>query len=277
MEQRNIVLRGIATALNTFGSTLVTVYDLTASALGKVLPDEKEKLRGKIREHEEKIERLYSEVGKEVSKEGDMARLSAAGEAALSLIAENRIEIERIKQGIHAIEEAERKEKERVLQEKESAERLKGAEPEETVKAAGESAPEEKIEKKAETEEIRAEPSLEDTIVTFKASPGLVIEAEKEEPLTEVAEPPKETLPLDTRDPGVPITDDASSDFEKGTEKEALTESAEAPQGKPAKYTRELLGNKLKGDLLTLCTEKGIVADKSMTKAEIIELLLKVT
>ncbi|MBI4766562.1 MAG: hypothetical protein HY787_18510 [Deltaproteobacteria bacterium] len=97
MEQRNVVLQGIAAALNAVGSALVSVYDLTASTLGNVLPGEKEKPNGKIREYEQKIERLYAEVGKEVTKDRGITRLSAAGEAALSLIAEYRIEIEKIK------------------------------------------------------------------------------------------------------------------------------------------------------------------------------------
>ncbi|MBI4766561.1 MAG: hypothetical protein HY787_18505 [Deltaproteobacteria bacterium] len=98
------------------------------------------------------------------------------------------------------------------------------------------------------------------------------MEAEKEI----LAEPPIKALPPDTLDSGIPFMDEASLDLETEPEKEAPTGSAEAPRGKPAKYTRELLGNKLKGDLLALCTEKGVTADKSMTKAEIIELLLKV-
>jgi hypothetical protein len=276
MGQRNVVLQGIAAALNGVGSALVSIYDLAASSLGNVLPGEKEKLKGKIREYEQKIERLYSEVGKEISKEGETTRLSAAGEAALVLIAEHRIEIEKIKQGIQAAEEAERKGKERVPQEKESGPKAKGQETEEPVIISPISDPEGIIEKETEPGETLAEPAPAETI----ASPGLEMEAEKET-RTEEAEPPTETLPPETPDAEGPIMDNAASDVksevETETEKEALPESAETPQGKPAKYTRELLGNKLKGDLLALGTEKGIAADKNMTKAEIIELLLKVT
>lgn len=285
MEQRNIVLRGIATVLNGFGSGLVAVYDLAASTLGKALPGEKDKLKGKIREYEKKIEQLYSEVGREVSKEGDLTRLTAAGEAALGLIAEHRLEIEKIQEGLQALEEAERKEKEKALQEKEAAERLKRAKAEEAAGVAAETgsvaaekisivvepAPEEKIE--AEAEEIMAEPSQAETEIPAKASSDLELEAEQET-LTEEAELPTEAISLDTLVPEVHFTEEAPSSSE--TETKALIQPAEAPRVKPPKYTRELLGNKLKGDLLALCTEKGIAADRSMTKAEIIELLLKV-
>jgi len=296
MEQHNIVLRGVATVLNAFGSGLVTAYDLAASTLGKVLPGEKDKLKGQIREYEKKIEQLYFEVGKEVSKEGDLTHLTAAGETALSLIAEHRQEIEKIQQNLQAIEEAERREKERalrekerVLWEKESAERMKKAEPVEMVRVAVETssvaekrapvavepAPEEKIEKAAETEEILAAPSLAETVVSSVSLVDLETKGEKET-LAQEVEPPAEALAADTPEPEVSLEEATPSLLEMETEKEALAEPPEAPQVKPAKYTRELLGNKLKGDLLALCTEKGITADRSMTKAEIIELLLKV-
>ena len=303
MEQHNIVLRGVATVLNAFGSGLVTAYDLAASTLGKVLPGEKDKLKGQIREYEKKIEQLYFEVGKEVSKEGDLTHLTAAGETALSLIAEHRQEIEKIQENLQAIEEAERREKERalrekeralrekerVLWEKESAERMKKAEPVEMVRVAVETssvaekrapvavepAPEEKIEKAAETEEILAAPSLAETVVSSVSLVDLETKGEKET-LAQEVEPPAEALAADTPEPEVSLEEATPSLLEMETEKEALAEPPEAPQVKPAKYTRELLGNKLKGDLLALCTEKGITADRSMTKAEIIELLLKV-
>ena len=276
MEQRNVVLQGIAAALNAVGSALVSVYDLSASTLGNVLPGEKDKINGKIKEYEQKIERLYSEVGKEVIKDREITRLSAAGEAALSLIAEYRLEIEKIKQSMQPIAGAEKQKKEGAPQVKEAPSREKMEEPETPVIVSQESESEEKTEKETKPEEIIAEPSPAETIVP----PGLEMEAEKET-RTEEAEPPTEALPPETPEAEGPIMDnagfDVKSDVETETEKEALTESAEAPQGKPAKYTRELLGNKLKGDLLALCTEKGIAADKNMTKAEIIELLLKVT
>ena len=280
MEQRNIVLRGIATVLNTFGSSLVAVYDLAASTLGSALPGEKEKLKGEIREYEKKMERLYSEVGREVSKEGDMTRLSAVGEAALNLIEGHRLEIEKIKSGLQAIEEAERKEKERVLQEKESAGRLKRAEPEETVKAAGESAPGGKIEKEALTVEAEPPiktPSLEEPLELKTPAAAAELSGSGMEPEqemgTEEDEPPREAPPEDTPAPKVLLTGEDSSGVE--SEKEALAESSESHHRKPTIYTMGILGNKLKGDLLALCIEKGIEADKSMTKAEIIELLLK--
>ena len=273
MEQRNLLLQGIAAALNAFGSALVSIYDLTASTLGNVLPGEKEKLKGKIREYEQKIERLYSEVGKEVSKEGDMARLSAAGEAGLNRIAEYRIEIEKIKQSIQAIEEAERQKKEEVLQKKESAPMMKSREAEEPVIVSQESAPEEKIEKEAEPE-VMAEPSQTDRGVAGEPSAGIEREAEKEA-WTEEAQPPVEMFPLDTSGPEIPETGETSPGLETEAEKEALPETPETQKEPLPEYTPEMLGNKLKGDLLALCTEKGIEADKSMTKAEIIQLLMR--
>lgn len=266
MEQRNVFLHGIATALNAFGSALVSVYDLTASTLGNVWQGEKEKPNGKIREYEQKIERLYAEVGKEISKDNETTRLSAAGEAALSLIAEYRLEMEKIKQGIQSVAKTERPEKETAPQEKEPVPMEKGPEPEAPVIAAPVAEAEEKIEEESKPEENIAEPSPAETTVTLKASPDLEMEAEKEIPAEPVT---------DTRDSEVPLTAEAPSEAEKETEKEASPDSGEPEQEKPVIYTQEMLGNKLKGDLLALCTAKGLEADKSMTKAEIIELLMR--
>jgi hypothetical protein len=311
MEQRNVFLQGIATALNALGSALVSVYDLTASTLGSVLSGEKEKPDGKIREYEQKIERLYSEVGKEVSKDREI--LSAAGEAALGLIAEYRLEIEKIKQGIQPIAKTESPEKERAPQGKEPAPMEKRPEPETPVIATPVAEPEGVIEKESQPEEITAEPYPEETIVSggtlsgvevgtgeevvterselpievfsgdYQASKAPVafeeisnVEIETEQEIVaENAGKPIEVIPDDYRVSEAPVTEDTSPVVETETEEEVLTETQEKqPEQVPA-YSREILGNKLKGDLLALCTEKGIEADKSMTKAEIIELLMR--
>lgn len=228
MEQRGVLLRGIARVLNTAGSALVTVYDVTASTLGKALPGEKEKLKGKIREYEKKIDRLYYEVGKELSKQEDMTQVSAVGEAGLKLIAEYRVEIEKIKQRIKEIEEEEKA-------------ATKGA-----IDSAG---------ARAEPAADAGEPGASEAPEASEVSTGAVTE-EVKEMVAETAETPEHELQKDTAESEAPVAGEASPGAE--TEEEAAT---------------EVLEKMLKGDLLKLCIEKGIEADKRMTKAEIIELI----
>jgi hypothetical protein len=301
MEQRNAVLRGIAQVLNAVGSGLVGVYDAAASTLGQGGSREKEKPKGKIKEYEKKIERLYFEIGKEVSNEGDRIQVSAVGEAGLRLIAEYRNEIKKIKQGIQEILEAEKIAKQQALQEKESGSKMKRPEAEEPVLTSEKSAPGGEIAKEAEPG-VPAEPLLSEGPVAGGPSPEAETEEEKQAE-AEVAEPLQEALPEEASAAEVPVAGDPSPEAETEEEKLAEAEVAEPPQealpavasvteepiaGGPSpeaeetgtppeenpRYTSEALENMLKADLLALGTEKGIEVDRRMTKAEIIELIL---
>ena len=97
--------------------------------------------------------------------------------------------------------------------------------------------------------------------------------------------------------PAAPVAGEGSPDAVAEEEKEIVAEAAEPPeperQKEPAeseapvageampgavaegKATTEELEAMLKSDLLELCMKKGIEADKRMTKAEIIDLILR--
>jgi hypothetical protein len=260
MEERGVLLRGIARVLNAGGSALATVFDVTASTLGKALPGEKEKLRGKIRAYERKVERLYYEIGKEVSRQGDTTQISAAGEAGVRLVADYRAEIEIIKQRIEEIEAAERIERQHLLEEREAARSMKRQAAEKPVKMA------------SEKTASYSEPCLPEAPVASEVSTA---ETEQERAANaEVSEPPIDELPKETSAAEAPVASEVSTVTAPEEVEEIVPETAATPEQELHKYTTEELQNMLKADLLALCTEKGIEADRRMTKAEIIELIL---
>ena len=108
MEQRSVLLRGIATVLNAGGSALVDIYDAATSITTSVLPGETGKLKAQLREYEKKIEQLYCEIGKDVALRDITAQMSAATEAKAKIVAEYQAEIEKIRQRIQQIEAEER-------------------------------------------------------------------------------------------------------------------------------------------------------------------------
>lgn len=108
MEQRSVLLRGIARVLNAGGSALLDIYDTATSIKTSLLPGEKGKLKAQLREYEKKIERLYYEIGKEVALREYTAQTSAAAEAKIKLVADCRVKIEGIKQSVREIEEREK-------------------------------------------------------------------------------------------------------------------------------------------------------------------------
>jgi molybdenum-dependent DNA-binding transcriptional regulator ModE len=272
MEQPNIVLRGIAQGLNAVGSALVFVYDAAASTVSQVLPGEKEKLKGKIKEYEKKIERLYFDIGKEVSKEEDRVEVSAVGEAGLKLIAEYRNEIKKIKQGLQEIEEAEKIARQQALQKRESGQKLKRPEAKEPVMTSEKSAPGEEIAQEAEPG-VPAEPPLAEGPVAGGPSPEAGMEEEK--PVeTQESEPPQEALLEEASAEEMPVAGSPSPEAETEEEKPAEAQESETLPEELRKGTPEGLEIMLKVDLLALGTEKGIEVDRRMTKAEIIELIL---
>lgn len=242
MEQRGVLLRGIARVLNAGGSALVDIYDAATSIKISVLPGEKGNLKARLKEYEKKMERLYYEIGKEVALREYTAQTSAAGEAGIKLVAEYRVKIEKIKQRIKEIEEEEKAAKEAAIDS--AGARAKPAP--EPIEDAGEPAASEA----PEAGEVSTGPVTEE--VTEE------ITEEIKEIVTEAAETPEHELRKDTTESEAPVDGEASIGAE--TKEEAST---------------EVLETMLKADLLKLCMEKGIEADKRMTKTEIIALVLK--
>jgi hypothetical protein len=195
MEQRGVLLRGIARVLNAGGCALVSIYDAATSIKTRkpsVLPEEKGSLQAQLAESEKRMER--------------------------------------IKQRIQAIEEEER------------------AAREAAIKSA---------ETKAEPVTEAGEPAGSAAPVAREGSTGAETE-EVKEIVAAAAETPEDELQKDTAGPEAPVAGEASP-------------SAVTPEN-PA---TEVFEKMLKGDLLKLCLEKGIEADKKMTKPEIIDLILE--
>ena len=194
MEQRGVLLRGIAGVLNAGGCALLNIYDAATSIKTRktsVLPGEKGSLQAALGESEKRIEK--------------------------------------IKQRIKAIEEEEK------------------AAREAAIKSA---------ETKAEPVADAGEPAASEAPVASEGSTDAVTEKAKEI-VAEAAETPEHELQKDTAEPEAPVAGEASPG--------AVTEENTVP---------EVLEKMLKGDLLKLCLEKGIEADKKKTKPEIIELIL---
>jgi hypothetical protein len=261
MEQGNGLLSGIARVLNAGGSALLSIYDAATSLKISALSGEKQKLKGNIRAYEKKIERLYYEIGKEVSNQGDTTRISAAGEAGVSLVTEYREEIERIKQRIEEIETAQRIERQRLLEEREAARKMKREEAEKRVVIPSKkTAP-------------HAEPSWPEAPFASEVSTDTATE-EVREIVPEVAVTQAQEIGTDTVVSAEPEASEALLGAATEEEKGAVAEASEAEKEEPHKYTTEELDSIPKAELLALCTEKGIEVDRRMRKAQIIELLL---
>jgi len=227
---RGVLLSGIAEVLNAGGSALLKLYDAVTAITTTVLPGEKGNLRAQLKEYEKKIERLYSEIGKEVVLREDTAHLSAAGEAGIKRVAEYQAEIEKIKQSIEKIEAEEKAAATKKATKERSAAMVRTA-PETTSKPI------------ADAEESAVTEVPEGSSVSTEAATE-----ETKDVTAEATETPAQEMATDT----------------------AATADAETKEV----ATTEVLETMLKGDLLKLCREKGIEADKRMTKAEIIELIL---
>jgi hypothetical protein len=286
MEQRGILLSGIARVLNAGGSALLNVYDAATSIKTLVAPGEKGSLRAQLGEYEKKLERLYCEIGKEVVLRADSASLSAAGEDGIKVAAGYQMEMEKIRlqmQKIEAEEKAAAAAAKREAAPERAAARVKktpaapaaptaaaeesaGTEPpadspvavEETPDTPAEMAEFAETEAAAESAEIIA--AVDET-----AAPEIVADtAEFAEP--EAATEPADSTPGESAD--IPVEAIATPEREEDTAGPEAT-TAETEQD-AAPVDLELL---LKSDLLQICSEKGIEADKKMTKAELIELI----
>jgi hypothetical protein len=217
MEERGILLRGIARVLNAGGCALVNLYDAATSIKTRkpsVVPEEKGTLQTQLAESEKRMER--------------------------------------IKQRIQAIEEEERAAREAATK---SAERK--AEP---AAEAGEAA--------APAAPAAAEDS---TIAAAEDAREIVAEA---------VETPEPELQKDTVEAEAPVAGEVSAGVGTDEGSERVAEAAVADEPSPGAGTQENtaaegLEKMLKSDLLKLCLEKGIEADKKMTKPELIDLILK--
>ena len=280
MEQRSVLLEGIARVLNAGGSALLDIYDAATSITTGLLPGEKGKLKAQLREYEKKIERLYYEIGKEVALREYSAQTSAAAEAGIKLVAEYRVKIERIQKCIREIEE---KEKAAAAAKKEAAHvrvaiRVKTApEPSSQPMAGAEESPMTELpediplsmaaatdETNAVTGEVAAAPAPEMAADAPEpaepeavAAPAVAATEEITDILAE-AETPGQKLQEETAKSGAPVAGESSPGAE--TKQEAVP---------------EVLEKMLKGELLKLCKDRGIDADQRMTKAAIIGLIKK--
>ena len=241
MEQRGVVLRSIARVLNAGGSALVTVYDAAASLKTIVLPGEEGTFTAQLKEYETKLGRLYSEIGKEVvlrtTAAGETTQLSAAGEAGIKQAVEYQAEIATIRQRMQKSE----------AEEKAAPERAAGR-----VKMA----PEPLSQSIADAEELAVPlPAAEETKevdAEITAAPEMAADGAA----PEVAAEPADNRP------------EESTEF---LGEEAATPAPETAGTEPAAALP--LEELLKSDLLQICSERGIEADKKMTKAEIIALI----
>ena len=201
MEQRGVLLRGIARVLNAGGSALLNAYDAVASIKTGVLPGEKGTLKARLREYEKKMERLYYTIGKEVALRDSMVQTSAVGEAWLKLVAEYRVEIEKIKQRIKEIEEKEKAAREATIDR--AGARAKPAA--DTGEPAASEAP--------EASEALIGPVTEEVTEEVKAT------------VVEAAETPAHELQKDAFESEPPVAGEASTGAE--TKGEASTEALE--------------------------------------------------
>ncbi|MEI7635850.1 MAG: hypothetical protein WCJ37_00970 [Syntrophus sp. (in: bacteria)] len=327
MEQRGILLDGIARVLNAGGSALLNVYDAVTAFTTAVLPGEKGSLSAQLREYEKKIERLYCEIGKEVVLREDTAHLSMAGEAGIKRVAEYQTEITKIKQRIQLIEAEEKaaaaakkealkaraasvktmsEPKSKTIADKEALKESTPAKvktaPELTADVAGAAEPE--VAEESAVTELPEDSSVATEAVT-EATADVSVEAAGT-PASEIAAVAAEAIKPGIADESIDNAPDEVVDiFADGTAapvpeiavdpvvaeesiEAALEEATDVPgetgadalsadhadaETKEAATTEEL-EEMLKTDLLTLCKEKGIEADKRMTKAEIIELIV---
>ena len=195
MEQRGVLLKGIARVLNAGGCALLNIYDAATSiktSKTSVLPGAKEGLQAQLAESEKRMEK--------------------------------------IKQRILAIEDEE--------------------------KAAREAATK-SAETKAEPVADAGEPAASAAPAAAEGSTDAVAE-EAKEIVAAAAETPEHELQKDTAEPEAPVAGEVATD--------AVTQENTAT---------EVFEKMLTSDLLKLCLEKGIEADKKMTKPEIIALILE--
>ena len=254
MERRGILLRGIARVLNAGGSALVNLYDAATAMKTIVVTGEKGDLGAQLREYERKIAGLYHDIGKEVELHEGRARLSATGEAGIKRVAEYQAEMEAIRRRIRQIEAEE--------------------------KAAFKKAD---LRVRPENEKVAPEARVS-AVTEIRQSGPVQSEAAPEEPIsletidgavaaehTEAAEESAEIMPAVAAEvlPEADATGEPES--QEGTaDPEMVTETTAAAEPEADPLALEAL---LKSDLLQMCSEKGIEADKRMTKAEIIELI----
>jgi len=194
MEQRGVLLKGIARVLNAGGCALLNIYDAATSiktSKTSVLPGAKEGLQAQLAESEKRMEK--------------------------------------IKQRILAIEDEE--------------------------KAAREAATK-SAETKTEPVADAGEPAASAAPVAVEVATDAVTQ-EVSERVAEAAETPEHELQKDTAESEAPVAVEVATD--------AVTQENTAT---------EVFEKMLKSDLLKLCLEKGIEADKKMTKPEIIALIL---
>jgi hypothetical protein len=278
MEQKGVLLRGIASVLNAGGSALLNIYDVATSIKTIVLPGEKGTLSAQLRDYEKKLELLYGEIGKEVVLREDNAGLSAAGEAGIKRAAECQAEIEKIKQRIQKITADE---KAALAAKKEAAQECAAARPKRAPEAATE-----------ETEDVAAG-------VTETPLGEMAAEA------TETVDEPTDKTPEKSVDTAVEVAETVApemvADLPESAEPEAAGESTDMPVAeaeiRELEMQEEAVESEMsvagetsaavetegaavieletlpKSDLMQMCSEKGIEVDKKMTKAEIIALI----
>ncbi|HLA27997.1 MAG TPA: Rho termination factor N-terminal domain-containing protein [Syntrophales bacterium] len=281
MEQRGVLLRGIARVLNAGGSALLNFYDAASSIKTIVLPGEKGTLRSRLREYERKIERLYFEIGKEVALRADTSEdrtnLSAAAKTGVRRVTEHQAEIDNIRQ---RLQEIEAEEKAAAAAKKEAAQEL--------VAAGVKTMPERTAQQAADTEESHMTELPKDSSASMAAATEETIAVAVEEAAT-----PTPEQASDAPEPAEPEAE-APTDNKSDESAVILVEAAETPEQEPPKEMAESdapfasatltaaeteaaatveLETLTKNDLLQICSEKGIEADKRMTKSEIIELI----
>jgi len=287
MEQRGVLLRGIATVLNAGGCALLNIYDAAVSIKTVVLPGEKGTLSAQMREYERKLELIYGEIGKEVAFREESAGLSAAAEAGIIRAAEYQAEIEKIRQRLQEI----------AAEEKAAAAAKKETTPERDAaraKTAPEAATEETKEVAAEVPAPEIVPDAAESVEPAAAAESTYNAPEKSAAIVvEAAETPAPEIVPDAAESVEPAAAPESTDDKPEKSSDIVVTAAETPEQElqkemvetepfavetlPEAETEEAataeLETLLKSDLLQICSEKGVEADKKMTKAEIIALL----
>jgi hypothetical protein len=224
MEERGVVLRGIARVLNAGGSALLDVYDAVTLLSTGTSSGEKGTLDARLKEYEKKVERLYCDIGREVALRVDMAETSAAVEAARSVVAEYQAEIEKIKGRLSEIAAAKKAQ---------DAGAGKGA--------------------RARQAADGQEPGAPEPQATREEAPDAGTGDGKETDGEAAAAPAQE--------------------FQRDAVESAATAGETSPDSEKEETATGGLETLLKSDLLKICREKGIEADRKMTKAEIIGLI----
>lgn len=254
MEQRGVLLNGIAWVLNAGGSALLNVYDTVTAITATVLPGEKGNLIAQLREYEKKIERQYCEIGKEVVLREDAAHLSAAGETGIKRAAEYQAEIEKIKQRLQQIEEDEKAAaaaKKEAMKERVAA-RVKATTEPALKRGTGKEVEEERAAEKVKTvsepilePDVEAEqPAMaeapEDTTMAAEDATSVeaVLEGTKDES-AEAVEAPAPEMVADADETQKQEVSEASTQATPEETTDVLAETAEAPALEMAADTLE--------------------------------------